>query len=247
MTTLYQFRFSHYCEKARWALDYKGIVFDTRNLLPGLHIRTAKKLADDSCLPILVDQGSVIQDSTAIIDYLDRTYPQKPLTPSDPKQARRALDWEEFADEKIGVPLRLWFYFHTLSDRRRARDFLLQGSPWYGYVLFPLVFSRVRSAMCASMNIHAVSAEQAKQQFVAALDRLDQVVATQRFLVGDRFSRADLSVCALLAPYCASGKTEQETERAYPPAVYALRMQHKERPFFEWVQENYRSMRIRQA
>ena len=83
MTTLYQFQFSHYCEKVRWALDHKGIVFDTRNLLPGPHKRPAKKLAGGSGLPILVDQGAVIQDSTAIIDYLDLTYPQKPLTPED--------------------------------------------------------------------------------------------------------------------------------------------------------------------
>jgi len=25
MIKLYQFQFSHYCEKMRWALDYKGI------------------------------------------------------------------------------------------------------------------------------------------------------------------------------------------------------------------------------
>ena len=101
--------------------------------------------------------------------------------------------------------------------------------------------------MRAGMNIDAASAEQAKQQFMAALDRLDQVVATQRFLVGDHFSRADLTVCALLAPFCAPGKTDRETERAFPPAVYALHVQHKERPFFQWVLENYRSLRMPQA
>ena len=27
MITLYQFQFSHFCEKARWALDYKGVPY----------------------------------------------------------------------------------------------------------------------------------------------------------------------------------------------------------------------------
>jgi glutathione S-transferase len=35
MITLYQFQFSHYCEKARWALDYKGLAYAPKNLLPG--------------------------------------------------------------------------------------------------------------------------------------------------------------------------------------------------------------------
>ena len=41
---LYQFCISHYCEKARWALDYKGINYQTVNLLPGQHVNTIRKL-----------------------------------------------------------------------------------------------------------------------------------------------------------------------------------------------------------
>jgi hypothetical protein len=45
MIELYQFPFSHYCEKVRWALDYKGIAYRTVNLLPGFHFRYLAKLA----------------------------------------------------------------------------------------------------------------------------------------------------------------------------------------------------------
>jgi glutathione S-transferase len=41
MITLYQFQFSHFCEKARWALDYKDLPYTCKNLLPGLHTRVA--------------------------------------------------------------------------------------------------------------------------------------------------------------------------------------------------------------
>ena len=37
MFELYDFRFSHYSEKARWALDFKGIPYTSRHLLPGFH------------------------------------------------------------------------------------------------------------------------------------------------------------------------------------------------------------------
>ena len=43
MIELYQFPISHFCEKIRWTLDYKGLSHKTRNLLPGLHVLKTKK------------------------------------------------------------------------------------------------------------------------------------------------------------------------------------------------------------
>src|SRR5271166_1056903 len=129
MIQLFQFPFSHYCEKARWALDHKGIPCRIVNVLPGFHRRTIGKLAPKTCVPVLCDDGIVVQDSTAIIDYLDARYPNSPLTPGDPDASRKALEWEEYLDEEIGVPLRLWFYHHLLPDRGLALKFLLDDAP----------------------------------------------------------------------------------------------------------------------
>ncbi|MCA9686256.1 MAG: glutathione S-transferase N-terminal domain-containing protein, partial [Myxococcales bacterium] len=41
---LVQFAFSHYNEKARWALDYKGLAHRRRSLLPGPHVPVVKLL-----------------------------------------------------------------------------------------------------------------------------------------------------------------------------------------------------------
>ena len=35
--------FSHYCEKARWALDYCGVPYTEDAHLPGLHIRPTRR------------------------------------------------------------------------------------------------------------------------------------------------------------------------------------------------------------
>ena len=172
MITLYQFQFSHFCEKARWALDYKGLPHVRKNLLPGLHMRVARKLAPRSGLPILVDNGTVVQDSTSIITFLDEKYPDRPLTPRDAQEAKEALAWEEYLDDEIGVPLRLWFYYHALPDRDCALRFLLDGAPWYGRPLFALIYPKVRAAMAALMNIHAESARQSEERLVAALGKL---------------------------------------------------------------------------
>ena len=50
---LYQFPISHYCEKVRWALDFKGLPYQKISCLPGLHARKNKKMAKFSSVPIL--------------------------------------------------------------------------------------------------------------------------------------------------------------------------------------------------
>ena len=82
MIELYQFPFSHFCEKVRWALDYKGVAYRPVNLLPGFHFRYLVKLAPKTSVPVLRDGATVVQDSSAIIDYLDRRYANPALTPS---------------------------------------------------------------------------------------------------------------------------------------------------------------------
>jgi len=243
MITLYQFEFSHFCEKARWALDYKGLPHERKNLLPGLHASVARKLAPNSTLPILLDSGTVVQDSTSIITFLDKRYPDRLLTPRDAQEAEEALAWEEYLDEEIGVQVRRWFYYHALPDRDCALRFLLEEAPWYGRPLFALIYPKVRAAMTELMDIHAESARQSEERLVAALDRLDDTVKGRKFLVGDQFSRADLTACSLLRRHCGADKASAELAAAVPAGVLALRDAHKARPFVTWVRETYRRHR----
>ena len=184
MMKLYQFPFSHFCEKARWALDYKRISYHTVNLLPGLHARTVKKHAPKSCVPLLVDGPTVIQESSNIISYLDQRAPTPTLTPFDPVQAELALKWESELDEQVGITLRLWYYHQALPNREVTMQMMLDGAPWYASPLFALFYPRIREAMRESMGINPDTAEQARRCLYAMLQRLDDVLADQRFLVG---------------------------------------------------------------
>ena len=243
MFKLYDFRSSHYSEKARWALDFKGIPYTPRHLLPGFHMRTTRKLAPRSCVPILEADSTVIQGSTEIINFLEQTCPDRNLTPPDPNDANEAVEWEEYLDKEIGVTLRLWFYYHTLPDRGRAARFLCQGAPWYQRSLFALSFAPIRRAMTQMMNIHAGPASEAEWRFLLAFDRLDKALERGPFLVGDRFSRADLTACALLWPLCRPGESELEAKTLLPPAVYARRKQLQQRRFYGWVLKTYQEHR----
>jgi glutathione S-transferase len=243
MIKLYQFTFSHFCEKARWALDYKNIPYTPVNMLPGLHIKTIHKLAPRTwtCMPVLLDGAKAVQDSPEIISYLDRMHPDPLLTPRDPEEAREALGWEKYLDEQIGVALRLWFYYHLLPDRDRAMKVMLTGGPWYGKPLFAVIYPKVREAMMQAMNINAGTAQRAEQRVAAALDRLDAGLKDRRFLVGERFSRADLTACALL--WLMVLPSDKEASEALPEAVLALRDREKGRRYFGWVRKVYGNYR----
>jgi glutathione S-transferase len=245
MYQLYDFPFSHYCEKVRWALDYKGVDYDSRQLLPGFHIRTVRKLAPLTCLPILAGEGSVVQDSTEIINFLERRFPDPPLTPKDPEQANQAIEWEEYLDEEVGVTVRLWFYFHTLPDRKRSIRFLCQGASSGQRLLFGFAFSPIRKAMTEMMDVRLEPSRNAERRLLKALDKLDRALAHRDFLVGDHFSRADLTACALLWPLYRPGESEADVRKLLPEAVCALHSQARNRRSFGWVCDMYRQRRAR--
>lgn len=244
MIRLYQFSFSHYCEKARWALDHKGIEFETENLLPGFHLAVTKSLASASTVPILADGETIVQGSGKILSYLDQRYPASPLTPADPDPARDALQWETCFDEEFGVTLRSWFYFHLLPDDERALRFLLDGAPAKHKAAFKRAFPRIRNTMLEYLDINAATARDSRERLLAAMEKLEEMLQNRDYLVGGAFSRADLTACALLERFVAPGVPEEKLSGIIPEEIAALREEHKDRPYFKWVQKIYNRHRI---
>ncbi len=198
---LYQFAISHYCEKVRWALDYKGINHETVNLLPGQHIKTIRRLTGrDSSVPVIDHDGQVVQGSSRILDYLDETFPEHPLTPDDPVEREQALAWERRLDEEAGPAIRCYSYHHFLKRPKVVVPMLAAGTPFYNRILLSLAFSRVDEVMRQLMKINEKTAEQSRLTMEGLLTELEQTYGSRPFLVGDRFSRADLTAAALFAP-----------------------------------------------
>lgn len=197
---LYQFPISHYCEKIRWAMDYKGLDYSLKNLFPGLHLRTTKKMAPKTYVPILLDHGEQVQNSHVILNYLDDKYPEKSLTPSDSEQLEQALAWEKYCDVEIGVHVRRFGYHYLLDEPKTVIPFFTQGGPWWGPLFFKLFFSKLEPIMRKVMSIDEAGANKSKERIQQAIDKLDEAYSKNEFLVGDQFSRADLAAAALLAP-----------------------------------------------
>ena len=87
--------FSTNVERVALALAHKGLEVEWVDV-PRLDRKEVVAVSGQPFVPVLEDDGRVIADSTAILEYLEERYPEPPLYPRD--EARRAearvlIDW----------------------------------------------------------------------------------------------------------------------------------------------------------
>ena len=79
MRTLYHFQYSPFSRRTRLALAHKGLDCELREPreTPAF-LEEARKLVPFRTIPVLVDGGQAMGDSTAIVHWLDRAYASGP-------------------------------------------------------------------------------------------------------------------------------------------------------------------------
>jgi glutathione S-transferase len=226
MLRLYTFQVSHYAEKARWALDWKGAPYQEQRLLPGPHMRVTRRLgAKATSVPILLCDGEVVQGSSAIIDFADRRWPERPLTAVPDAERERSAQLEAWMDRDLGAPLRRVFYHHALPARDLVLGLFTQQGPWWGRLLYSVGYRAVADRIRRKYAINAETVAQDRQRLDGVFARLDELLDGRRYLVGDGFTRADLTLAALAASLWKPPEhsTEWPPDDAYPAPLRALR------------------------
>jgi glutathione S-transferase len=89
---LWHIPFSHFNEKVRWALDFKGIPHRRRCLGPDYLIK-AWRATGHGTLPILFLDGAPVGDSTAIIAALEERQPEPALYPRIRRNVGARSSW----------------------------------------------------------------------------------------------------------------------------------------------------------
>ena len=100
--TLHQFRYSHYNEKARWALTWKGIRHRRISYLPGPHALYLRRLSGQQQTPVLDWDGDIIAGSAAIVDVLEERVPERPLQPDDADLRAEVAAERRHFDDTVG-------------------------------------------------------------------------------------------------------------------------------------------------
>ena len=241
---LYIFAISHYCEKARWALDYLGVDSELHCLAPGAHAHLAEKLgAQDSSLPFLVCDDIVIQGSDKIVDWAERCAGNgRSLTPAD---APSAVEIENRLSDVLGVHVRRMYYSEALveypdtvlpifADYLSVEDAEFVSGAW----------EFIAAAMVDAMDLGPEQGQASRQIVLEHLDWLDSMLdGESRYLAGDCFSRVDLTAAALLAPLVMPPEHPTYAFLQVPPGIAKDIAEWRERPVSKYVASMYRRHR----
>jgi glutathione S-transferase len=238
---LWHIELSHYNEKARWALDYKGIPHVRKTPTPGFHGLAALWVTRGAQrrLPVLVLDGRAIGDSTAIIEALEAYQPEPPLYPADAGDRARALELEDYFDEQLAPAVRSFGFYHALQDREVVGASLYPGDPnGRSARLMGRLTPVLKPAMRLDYNVSEADAERSLAQIRAAMDRLESEIQPSGYLAGDRFSVADLTAAALFTPALLPPERQYRPPSA-APAMQELRAELEARDGGRWVHEMF--------
>lgn len=150
---LYGYFRSSAAYRVRIALNLKGLAYDNHFI----HLQKNDQLSEDYArlnpqkqVPALVDDGTMLTQSLAIIEYLDETHPDPALLPSNPAERARVralalaiacdihplnnLRVLRYLVKEMGLPeeKKNQWYQHWIENGFQAVEKMLTGSPATG-------------------------------------------------------------------------------------------------------------------
>lgn len=225
---------SHYCEKARWALERAGMPYREERHVQGIHQLVARRAGGGITVPVLVTPGGAIGDSADILAWVDeRTPAEHRLFPSELGARDEIERLCRRLDKGLGPDGRRLMYVHMLAQRKLALHFNNQGVPgWedrtirYGWPLARRYVNHVLG-IHPGIEIQDEAAVWSELDFVAGL-RADG----RPYLCGERFTAADLTFAALSAPLIVphSYGISLPQPDILPPTMAALVQRVREHP-----------------
>jgi glutathione S-transferase len=121
MLKLYDYPQCPFCRKVRIALAEKGLKYE--RVFVDLRKREQKKeeflkLNPYGKVPVLIDNGTLMYESSVINEYLDEKYPNPPLMPPGPADRARVRLLVDFCESHFHTP---WFNIY-LQMTFKAED-----------------------------------------------------------------------------------------------------------------------------
>lgn len=222
---LIQMYASPWAERVRWALAFKGVPYEKQDYRPGVDEEAVKKLTGQAQVPVLLVNGTVIPDSTAILNWLEEYKPQPALLPASEKDRAQVMLWEELMDGVLGPQARMLIVGHFL---RSSEPGLQQGGRYF-----------------AQKYQHSPYAEDhAKVTIDRVLTILKHALEGGQYLVGEVFSRADVTTaCMLMLVNPAPDDLFLFPAGMRPMYTVPLTREAAFAPIFAWRDEIYRKYR----
>ena len=114
---LYGNRLSTYCAKVRVVLNHKSIPFEERAPPDGYGSDAYRSIVPMGTIPGLKDDGVVLSESEAIVEYLEERYPTPSMLPGDAANRAKIRSLSRIHDCWVEPQLRA-LYAHTRPATR---------------------------------------------------------------------------------------------------------------------------------
>ena len=202
MLTLYDSPGSPCARRVRAVLLEKGLGWTTRLVdLTRMEQKRPEYLAlnPNGVVPTLVHDERVLYESNVITEYLDDVFPDPPLYPRDAWDRARAKMWQAF-ELAMAKEFRPLMYARVIGpyDRLRPRDEVLADAR--RSTADPAHLDWVRRVYDGEV-VSEDGARHLDALLVQRLDRLEAALDGHEWLVGDRYTIADLSVAPRVQMY----------------------------------------------
>lgn len=199
MLELYHHGSSVCAAKVRFALAEKQIAWTGHivDIFRGEQFQPSfLALNPKAMVPVLVHEDSVITESTVICEYLEEVFPENSLFPKSALGRAQMRYWTKAVDEELHPACSALTYVvshrHTIL-RNGAGSFedFIKGSSADALQARLLKWSWIQQ------GLQAPGAADKMRLYDAYLHRMNAVLSSSQWLLGDRFSMADVA----LAPY----------------------------------------------
>ncbi len=207
MIILYELHWSHYCEKIRWALDYKNLNWKKISI----NAFTKKEMKQYACtqsrhlVPLIFDEKTkiAISDSSSILKYLEETYPDSPSLFLNEKN-NLIYQYLIELDSKLGVLARRLGYTQLILEKPTILAKLFLSNIWKGFFNLPLIcrFSSMFLAIILIKRFRLELNEELNlyEELEIYLIEIAEKLKLNQFLINNTFSAVDLTLAVYLRP-----------------------------------------------
>jgi glutathione S-transferase len=205
MILLYQLHWSHYVEKVRWALDFKGLAWRAIDVDPFSkremrHLRCKTHLDNggkEYTVPTIHDEstGAILSESSNIVEYLEQTYPTPSLHLDD--EVKRWMLW---FDSTVGLASRRLAYTQIALEHPAILSGLFMPKLPAGSVKAAVAGRVIAGVLTRRFRFRHNRADRVFEQLEQCLLTAAERLSDHSFLVDEQFSAADLTLAALMRP-----------------------------------------------
>jgi glutathione S-transferase len=238
---------SHYCEKARWALDRAGVRYRESAHLQIIHWVPVRRAGGGKTAPVFVCGDRVFADSADILEEADsQAADDRRLFPDDPEAAAEVRELQREFDTRLGPHGRRWMYYGLRGRRDIAISYACTGVPRWQRRSLPLAYPAVARVIDRYLDVTPATAARSEAEVRAVFDQAARRLADGRsYLCGEQFTAADLTFAALAASVLMPPEygvplpqpeelpvpmaTTVRELRAHPAGAHALAMFREER------------------